>query len=898
MELLTHSIDKLTRYASSVFGSNRAKIRDIRSTVEEAMSVLENDRDAEGNLVNPTARKLAKLEDNITTRMDKIETMLSQALGGLPGTTSNNHVHQGSPESDEAGIFTEGLSYAGFRGDLPDRCPSFVDAPFESITERKSTKPGKDPIKWGQVMGPVRFAGDVRTWVTDNPMWVVEYTRQSKDGSKWELVAYCKLGGKSSSYKERVESGRLDVKEPFKQGFAAQYAGTNNEFPASLSDGTRRFQNCGCKMKVTFVPGQWINFIQLRLDADGKGHQHGDFHPQTTKVTASIIRADRTLLMHNTLTNLTSNAATMVKPSCVAAGISRAVLDQGHPDNDEIQISLCQEQTKRSIRQHVSAVQGQKTVLNIDELEAQRKDLKRKYRHLLIADRAKGENFPRIIGLDSQVDPQGKLKDMVLTVSTTAMLKFAIEFQDQYCFATDATYKLVTSDYPVVVCGFVTQHRRFQLVSLSFVMRETTESFQKVFEHIKSSAESICTNRTLCPAFSMADGASAISTSLRHVFRGTHRLTCYAHVLAALRKKARGNFRMKNDQHWFELHRLTKEASMAQSKEEFVSRLERIYIEFSPEYPGLVHYMRTPNGFFDPNSWRSMWYRFSHTSLDQAWCPRTNNPVESFNRRLKSDFCGNLILSFPKLLTAFLETHMIKCSSETLTARQETSQDYMMTKAKLKNSEVIPRLWKRAMTLHSEGQYKVVLVSRRMHFAPVDLPSGLDGDLLAIADSEQAVREVMESGAGIRGLKAKFPLVYIPALIEDIDTHPGLGGPVCSCEDNLRLNHCHHVCMVYVIYRGFTPKQRKVEPYSSRSDEDAPSDSPSDGELSPSDDDQDDPSRSNPPSDGEFAPSDDDHHDPRSSKKPRTDGSQRVGAPVARFGLTKTKKRKPALVRM
>jgi len=169
---------------------------------------------------------------------------------------------------------------------------------------------------------------------------------------------------------------------------------------------------------------------------------------------------------------------------------------------------------KRTIQRLCRKFRGDRNRINLEDLEQLKATLRNDYRRLLVRDSYAAEHEPSIVGLYSSV-AEGKLEDLVLTISTSLMLKFefAGEFQHRFTFCCDGTYKRVTCDYPLIVCGMTTYRNHFQVIAASFVLKETTKAYSKVFEHIQREAPS-----EFHPSYMMADTASMITAAARRVF--------------------------------------------------------------------------------------------------------------------------------------------------------------------------------------------------------------------------------------------------------------------------------------------------------------------------------------------------------------------------------------------
>ncbi len=135
---------------------------------------------------------------------------------------------------------------------------------------------------------------------------------------------------------------------------------------------------------------------------------------------------------------------------------------------------------KRTIQRLCRKFRGDRNRINLEDLEQLKATLRSDYRRLLVRDSYAAEHEPRIVGLYSSV-AEGKLEDLVLTIPTSLMLKFefAGEFQHRFTFCCDGTYKRVTCDYPLIVCGMTTYRNHFQVIAISFFRRKRRKRNQK-----------------------------------------------------------------------------------------------------------------------------------------------------------------------------------------------------------------------------------------------------------------------------------------------------------------------------------------------------------------------------------------------------------------------------------
>lgn len=355
--------------------------------------------------------------------------------------------------------------------------------------------------------------------------------------------------------------------------------------------------------------------------------------------------------------------------------------------------------------------------------------------------------------------------------------------------------------------------------------------------------------------------------------------------MRAVNLRARNTCGLKDDPEWFRLKGMIQKLALSNSKAEFASGARAIVQAYSHN-PRLAAYLQKRNGFFDAESWRSMWYRSAYGVLDQAWCPRTNNPIESLNSRIKSDFCSGRILPFNDMLQAMLGPHMKKCSTETTHASKQKNQNYLQVHA----------LWANAMALRSV--LKITVVSPNKHFVDMGL-TPVNGDLCVVTPTEEdlPMQWAVDPGSFdsavrvpdevVTELQRKFPLVYLPNELQDIDAHPRSGGPICSCAEFTRLNHCYHICFAYIELRGMRPPNPSHACTGANTFQNGRTNL-DEGEGSGA-------GTSHGPS---TAPGHDDSPSSTQHQSTAPATADRVGGPAAKYGLARPRKCKPALTRM
>jgi hypothetical protein len=746
-------LTRLRLLSDAFSGSTRYRLRSIHDELEKCWSEASSSRGTQDDVLCQPIRRISLLEDRVISRLATMESDLKHIKANVSKC-------QGPLRSGSADFPTQGLDSTSAMNSAPvdplngtgtvafmNRCPSFINFPilstFESLRRGAGLHQGAT-VKWGKVVEWTPFTRDVPTWVAASNIWTRYILRPNVDKTLYELRCRCKLGGNVVKYRREVESGLRKVKEPFTRGFA---------------DRENPFAPCPCELKIKYCPNRYIFSIEISLNEEGGSHTHPDLHPDTKAICSNLIKIDPSLIVHNSMTNVAKIPGTALKPSMMATVCNDEIMASAMVDRPYIQRQLASKKTKRSIQRLCRKLRGERTRLHLGHLQEMKRKCQRDFRRLSIRDPYAAEHEPRIIGLDSKIKDTGELEQLVLTISTSAMLKFACEYQTRFTFCCDGTYKRVTSDYPLIVCGMTTPHNHFQPISISFVLKETTYAYGKVFSHVK--------NTVPCefhPCFAMADAACMIANAMEKEFPRTKILTCYAHMMRAVNKYIRYQCGMRDVRDWIAIRKSIRSLALTHNRFDFQAGVAALAEKYSSNRT-FVSYLQKSRGYFDLDNWRSCWRRFPYGSLDSAWTPRTNNALESFNYRIKREVCSNQMLPFPDLLQALLGGIFRKFSTECLLSASQQNMENFASKKKILSAFSAVE-FARGGNVYSE---------LGIHSANAETFEGVWTVLLDTAAEDNS------------------NLVYLPANMELTYEHPNLGGSFCFCEDFVEKNCCAHV---------------------------------------------------------------------------------------------------------
>jgi len=204
----------------------------------------------------------------------------------------------------------------------------------------------------------------------------------------------------------------------------------------------------------------------------------------------------------------------------------------------------------------------------------------------------------------------------------------------------DATFKVCTASYPVIVSGTTDARNRFRLISVSIVLGETSHSYRRVLEHISEMVSSIC-GSLFAPKCVLGDAFKGLTSSVRSAFNDHHpmRLVCYYHAKTAISKSLgyTSQVERRNPVAIGFLRDLDVLAASF-SKRRFLYVLERLKQRYSAN-ERINKCLTQRNWFFETDGDYTTWYwNPSNFDMSLAWFPGSNNAVESFNHIFKTDW--------------------------------------------------------------------------------------------------------------------------------------------------------------------------------------------------------------------------------------------------------------------
>ncbi|KAF0718755.1 Aste57867_1510 [Aphanomyces stellatus] len=215
-------------------------------------------------------------------------------------------------------------------------------------------------------------------------------------------------------------------------------------------------------------------------------------------------------------------------------------------------------------------------------------------------------------------------------VTTKALLRLMDRNPKTFVFHWDATYKIDSLAYPILVCGVSDAARKFHPVAFFLLGKETENEYTWAMASLMSIYR-LVVGRDLQLAYVMADAAKAPALGVQAFYRqlGVERvLMCFYHLVANVHKRLVGTtlktkalvfrhvYKMHYSRSWHELRHHWMNAVHAWTiNDELVAR------EFTKYY--FEQWIKS-------QSWRWQVY---HSPSGFA---TTNNPCEAFNKHFKA----------------------------------------------------------------------------------------------------------------------------------------------------------------------------------------------------------------------------------------------------------------------
>ncbi|DAZ96318.1 TPA: hypothetical protein N0F65_008442 [Lagenidium giganteum] len=246
---------------------------------------------------------------------------------------------------------------------------------------------------------------------------------------------------------------------------------------------------------------------------------------------------------------------------------------------------------------------------------------------------------PRV-GRGSDEDP------FLLGVTSKRLLRQMDAPTDTFVFHVDATFKLSTLGYPVLVCGVSDQNRRFPLVAL-FIMSQRM------------------VGKAIAIRYVMGDAEHAQYAAVEASFGNTEYLMCFYHLIANVQEHLRG----VSNESCIEVLRAIYAMHYSSSVDEFYAIVQESFHSWSrrPDLLGFAQYFN--------NQWLLGRFRVWQCFARPAGYATTNNPAEQFNKVLKRDYSRRARLKLGTLVK--LIASCVRASSgDTSGARRSLSRHF------------------------------------------------------------------------------------------------------------------------------------------------------------------------------------------------------------------------------
>jgi hypothetical protein len=527
----------------------------------------------------------------------------------------------------------------------------------------------------------------------------------------------CKFGSRTRKYLEALEKGVKNSANPRTRGLAKEEL---------------TYKLCSARLRIRLYPRSHVGPIFISVEqADAVesdqnttwiSHTHGE--STSGACNSTIVKLDPQLAVHNAIVTA-AQGDPISSTNRIIANAGALLSVQRRDQTSEFLSAL--NQNKKAVRDLIRKIRSYSskplTVRDILDLQS---DLKDEYvdevtdikRHLPIIIGA------NIVG-DADTAMSG-ISELTITFSTETMLLRAAKADT---LLIDATFKVSTAEYPLMISGTIDAVNKFRLISVSVVLDETTASYKAVFDLISNAVGEYC-GRIFRPSYIMADSAKSVTAATRLSFNDVslpQRLVCYYHVKAAIAKYFKYNSRINDNPL---IGKFLKDidavaASFSKARFEYtVAKLKERYAS----HKKIVKYMETPRGYFDGNNEYSTWYWMNN--IHAAWTPSTNNALESFNNILKNDLIGKKIKPLQQILYLLSKDLLTVYSSD-------RNDEVCLTQNYLERRNLINAI--------NTESYTHALILPGEHFISRTV---VDGDTYAITDgqvSHDALRTLKQS---------------------------------------------------------------------------------------------------------------------------------------------------------
>ena len=643
---------------------------------------------------------------------------------------------------------------------LPDKCDCFdltVDHP-------PLPKRGVRYIKAMEATDSSLDLDEVVSWLTDGTLWAHDKTEKGKMG--YVITASCRFGTRTRKYLASLEKGVKACENPRSRGLAKQDA---------------EFNLCNCRVRVHVSPTHFVGPVFVSVDQGNDGvwrtHTHGP--SDSGFCNAAIASLDPSLYIHNAVVRAAS-ADPVSSTNRIIAKVGHDII-ASKPEQFSAWMNKLNA-SKDEIRRLVCSVRSYtRKPLTVRDLETLRDHLDEEYFKQVTTCYSLAQHLPRIIGITVKGDDDmEKLEELAITFSTNTLLRRAARCRT---LLVDATFKVTTAGFPLIACGTSDSVHGFRLISVSLVLGETTKSYSRVFEHLMHKVREV-TGIPFNPECVMADAASSITSSMRKFSRLPTRLVCYFHVKQAIRKYFKYTARMEDENSL--IGRFLRDVDIL-SHSFSVGRFEYILQLIKQKYgihSKIIRYLDRKDGFFDTTGNYYRWF-WIPDRIESAWDPTTNNAVESFNNKIKTDLLSKKIKPLQQVIF-FL-------SEDLLSSYSADNDDEVLNKQSYRSNAQILK------AASATGVFAQLL--EKFHF----ILGTWDGTTYAVADHDISESDLKKKGMDMFNNhdnpltnKENVYLTFIPDDANLLDANPGQGGPICSCSEYRKGNSCKHILALFI----------------------------------------------------------------------------------------------------
>ena len=242
--------------------------------------------------------------------------------------------------------------------------------------------------------------------------------------------------------------------------------------------------------------------------------------------------------------------------------------------------------------------------------------------------------MPMIIEKDFTPD------NFFLAFTTEKLLYNAInqnKYEDHFIHI-DSTYKLTLAGFPLSIIGTSDRHRQFRLIA-ALSKRENEETYERFLDVVYRKIQILNNDVKLFPKFVISDGADAIRNACFNLFGSqyTH-IYCGFHLKQNLKSNIKKLVKKEN---YDSIIQIVDYMINSYSKQGFEFAKKQLKYQFPNETCFLKYF---DEEYF--TNWKCNWQRFKALQ----GIPLTNNPLESFNGRIKSEYTNFIKLNLKEFL--------------------------------------------------------------------------------------------------------------------------------------------------------------------------------------------------------------------------------------------------------